>query len=274
MTGNSNSGAGAGGYPAAGIGRWSELGRWPEETTLVQLVGYTAGYGEGGLVAGKNGNGTRDVTNSSSSGIGAGGGYYSFFESYSRAPYDSYIGYFGLGGCWYGDEYGFGGSWSTAGSGGTAGQGGTIEYSPTSEINSYNGNMITEDDFNYSNTYYEYDEDGNYLDGTDGKDTKVANVVEFKNDSSKKIIPAKIFIQDGIKRDVYDNLCYMSEERKKQYGVDGVIPMEKIKNTSKNGAVQCVRIVDKELNVTHSRQGIGSGAGYIEVSNGTFNVVD
>ena len=233
--------------------------------------GFTAGMGEGGLIGGKNGNGSKDDGSGNQDGIGAGGGYYTFFESISSGINGNYVGYFGLGGCWY--AYGLISGWSTAGSGGTAGQGGTIEYFPTSEIYSYNGNMITEDDFNYNETYYEYDEDGNYLDGTDGKDTKVAQVIEFKNDSSKKIIPAKIFIQDGIKRAVYDNLCYMSEERKKQYGVDGVIPKEKIKNTSDNGAIQCVQIIGKELSVTHSRQGIGSGAGYIEVSNGTFEQI-
>ena len=166
------------------------------------------------------------------------------------------------------------GCWSTAGSGGTAGQGGIIKYSSTSLIYAYNGNRITEDDFDYSKPYYDYDRDGNYLDETNGKETKIAEVIEFKNESNKKIIPARIFIQDGVRRAVYDNLCYMSEERKKQYGISDDISEEKIKNTSKNGIVKCVEIVEEKTNITYSKQGIGSGAGYIEISNVIFELIE
>ena len=134
---------------------------------------------------------------------------------------------------------------------------GDIKYSSNSNIIAYNGNRITEDNFDYDGTYYEYDENGNLLDGTSGSPVQV-QAISFINDTSKKIIPAKIFIQDGIRRAVYDNLCYMSEERKKQYGVDGDISQEKIKNTSKSGAVKCVRIIEENTNMTHSKQGIGS----------------
>lgn len=173
----------------------------------------------------------------------------------------------GEGGCWL-DR-----NWSTAGSGGIAGQGGIIKYSSTSIISAYNGNRITEDDFDYSKTYYDYDNNGNYLDGTGGKDRKIAEVIEFKNESNKKIIPAKIFIQDGIRRAVYDNHCYMSEARKKQNGVDGEIPANKIKNVSKGNTLKNVRIIDEKLDMPYSKQGIGSGAGYIEISNGTFEQI-
>ena len=163
--------------------------------------------------------------------------------------------------------------WSTPGSGGTAGQGGMIEYSSTSKIYSYNGNRITEDNFDYSKISYEYDKDGNLLDGSSGEKT-IANVITQKNDESKRIIPAKIFIQDGIRRAVYDNLCYMSDERKKEYGVDGDIPLEKIKNVSKNGGtVKNVQIIEENTSMPFYQQGIGSGAGYIEVSNGTFEPI-
>ena len=148
---------------------------------------------------------------------------------------------------------------STAGSGGTAGQGGIIKYSATSKIYAYNGNRITEDDFNYEQECYEYDKDGNLLDGTSTGGKVVVNVVKFINDDSKKIIPAKIFIQDGIRRAVYDNLCYMSDERKKQYDVDGEIPNNKIKNVSSRTAdIKNVCIIDEKLDMPHSQQGIGS----------------
>ena len=273
LTGNGNSGAGAGGYPAAGIGRRSGLGRGPEETTLAQLGGYTAGMGETKIVGGINGLGSQDTVDGEAA-MGPGGGYYSYGTTLSTEWSGNYEGWFGLGGCWSGYVGREEKWWSTAGSGGVAGQGGTIEYSPTSKIYSYNGNRITEDNFNYNETYFEYDKDGSYLDGNDGRDRVVAKVIKLKNDPSKKIIPTKIFLQEGTKRKVYDNLCYMSEERKKQYGVNGDVPSEKIKNASIGNYVQCVQIIAEELNVTHSRQGIGSGAGYIEVSNGTFEQIN
>ena len=161
--------------------------------------------------------------------------------------------------------------WSTAGSGGTAGKGGIVKYSQEGKINSYNGNRITEDNFDYETICYEYDKDGNLLDGTNGI-SEEASVVSYENDINRKIIPTKIFIQDGIRRAVYDNLCYMPEKRKTKYGVNGDISLERIKNTSSSGNVKCVRIIE-EVNVPYSKQGIGSGAGYIELSNGTFEVM-
>ena len=65
----------------------------------------------------------------------------------------------------------------------------------------------------------------------------------------------------------------MPEERKIKYGVNGEISEDKIKNKSKDGSVKNVRIIDEDLKVVHSRQGIGSGAGYIELSNGTFEKI-
>ena len=239
---------------------------------LVLLAGYTAGYGQFGIIGGINGKGSTD-TEDDEHGVGCGGGYYDFGASLSEVI-GNYESWFGLGGCWTVTTDIFNRNfWSTAGSGGTAGQGGVVKYSLTSKINSYNGNMITEDDFNYNETYYEYDKDGNYLDGSDGKDTKIANVIELKNESNKKIIPARIFIQDGIKRAVYDNLCYMSEERREKYKVNTLDENLEIKNSSKYGDIKCVKIVKEDNKITYSRQGIGSGAGYIELDNGSYEVI-
>ena len=271
LTGSMDSGAGAGGYPAAGIGRWR---RRPVAggDHACSAGGFTAGVGEDGIIGGVNGLGSND-TIGSFLGCGAGGGYFSYGKTLNSVTSD-YESWFGLGGCWTNHKESLGTlakSWSTAGSGGTAGQGGIVRCSTASEIHAFNGNRITEDDFNYDDVSYEYDEDGTLLDGTT-EDAVVARVVKFINDDSKKIIPTKIFIQDGIRRAVYDNLCYMSDARKEQYGVDGEISESKIKNQTTNGVVKCVRIVDRNENIPHSQQGIGSGAGYIELSNGTYTV--
>ena len=198
---------------------------------------------------------------------GAGGAYYSYV-SRNDFPVRDIDSWFGLGACWCDTQYA-----ATAGSGGTAGQGGIIKYSSASVINAYNGNRITEDDFNYNEVYYEYDKDGNYLDGSDGKDTKIANAIEFKNESNKKIIPARIFIQDGTRRAVYDNLRYMSDERKNLYNVNLPDNQLVIKDESSNKLVKLVEIIKENNSMAHSHQGIGSGAGYIEISNGTFEQI-
>ena len=65
----------------------------------------------------------------------------------------------------------------------------------------------------------------------------------------------------------------MPEKRKTKYGVNGDISLERIKNTSSSGNVKCVRIIEEDINVPYSKQGIGSGAGYIELSNGTFEMI-
>ncbi len=227
---------------------------------LAMVGGYTSGLGEGGFIAGANGTGAEDAINGATyDGIGVGGGYY----TYGRASCQMsgvYESWFGEGGCWYGTRFSDNGSWSTAGSGGVAGEGGIIKYSSISEIKSYNGNRITEDNYNYDEICYEYDKDGNLL-GENSEGKTRANVVTFENDKSKKIIPAKIFIQDGIRRAVYDNLCYMSEERKIQYGVNGNILDAKIKNMSINGFTKNVRIMDEDLDILCFSQGIGSRCG-------------
>lgn len=141
----------------------------------------------------------------------------------------------------------------------------------TSEIYSYNGNRITEDGFDYDEPYYEYDKDGNLLDGTHGDTTKIAEVVEFKNKPNRKMIPAKIFIQDGVKRKVCDRLQYMGDERKEKFGVNESTITEITEDVY--GIITIIRIISEENGVAHSRQGIGSGAGYIEVSNGIFEKI-
>ena len=272
LTGSTDSGSGAGGYPGAGIGR-----RWSRT-----VAGGDHELSAGGFTGGKSGKGIEGQTNGLGSicyGTGfdilisPGGGYYSFGVGHSSTELE-YESWFGEGGCWSKYTGILADYWSTAGSGGTAGRGGIIKHSLTSIIEAYNGNRITENDFDYSNTCYEYDKDGKLLDGSSGREAQVANVITFVNDDSKKIIPAKIFIQDGIRRAVYDNLCYMSEERKEKYGVNKPDEQLIIKNQSPSGKVKNVQIISEDTNITHFSQGIGSGAGYIELDNGAFEVID
>ena len=72
--------------------------------------------------------------------------------------------------------------------------------------------MITKDDFNYSNEYYEHDKDGNLLDGNFGRTKEIAKAVAVINNDTKKFIPTKIFAQDGILRSVYKTNSWWKDE--------------------------------------------------------------
>lgn len=182
--------------------------------------------------------------------IGIGGGYYTYSSAQSTAK-NAYESWFGEGGCWYR-------LWSSAGNGGIAGKGGTIRISESALIEAYNGDCITNND--YTTIYYEYDKDGN-------KTTIVKNAIDVMNEN-KQIIPSKIFAQEGIRRAVYSNVCYLSEDKKSLYPL---VSREIIKNQSSDGTVKNIMILE-EQNISAYGQGIGSGAGYIELSNGTYTV--
>lgn len=215
--------------------------------------GYTCGNGEGPN-GGINGEGsfytrTYDATKTFSA-----GGYYLRYST----PY------FGQGGYWctnamWGRDY--------AGSGGQAGAGGTIYYSKQSRIYAYNGNMITNND--YETIYKEYDKDGNLL-------SNVLTVITRTdiNGNVIKFIPAKIFAQSGVIRATYKTNQHMTEEECNKYGVgffditQPPIWSSNIKVTEeKNTAVTNYRSPDTR---TLINQGIGSGAGYLEATNGTY----
>ena len=139
------------------------------------------------------------------------------------------------------------------------------------------GDMIT--DGKYDNIY-EYDKNG----------TKTSNLlIPIKNSIGDKLIPAKIFAQDGILRGVYKTNAwwgikqnYTFEYFKKLFGdkVSGEVENVKIANSIDELELICVRkeFVDdnfktKYINpTTKTSQGIGSGAGYIELDNGTYTI--
>mgnify|MGYP006988653597 FL=1 len=142
-----------------------------------------------------------------------------------------------------------------SGSGGTAGAGGQIYYKNLDKINAYNGDRITNKD--YTTTYYEYN-----LDGTLTKE--IAKVVQKQNEA--KFIPAKIFAQAGTIRATYHTNQHMSQEE-----------------CSRRGITYCGDASGKTVNVkmtnqtttekTKYGQGIGSGAGNLEQSNGILKPI-
>ena len=80
--------------------------------------------------------------------------------------------------------------------GGNSGSGGEIYYSNIENIFAFNGDMITNGD--YDTIYYEYEKDGTQT-------TTKLNVYEKKDLGGKtvKFIPTKIFAQSGIIRATY-----------------------------------------------------------------------
>ena len=226
---------------------------------------------------------------------------------------------------------------SNAGDGGIGGKGGIVTVSQNAKVYAYNGNMITDDAWDYNTKVYEYDKDGVRLDGS-SKDlpTKEIKPVEIVD---KTIVPSVIYAQDGILRKVYkcatfwdlkgsgifwgndtdypdqfafksayeyyqnlfgDTLYDGEDEEGNPYGVRTytVCPKGGINFATINGVlserydrsnlmirdeiIEEYDASDPEKVYTlltgyenpdnHSRQGVGSGAGYIELGNGTYTV--
>lgn len=211
--------------------------------------GFSAGGGDGSL-NGRNGFGSSDNRRDS---YGTGGGYFSKGTGYQKVDI-----FFGQGGAWQGadrsDDYYWYGDYS--GSGGEAGSGGEIYYLDSANIYAFNGDRIT--DNNYNDVVYEFDVDGNK--------TQIVAEVKIKEDGSQ-FIPTNIFSQDGTIREVYKTNQAMTDEECTKYGVSPVV-----KDKCKESQTVNVKIKERELTPkTAYGQGIGSGAGYIEKSNGIFN---
>ena len=236
---SNNSGAGAGGYPAAGIGGGGAGGGGGEHAC--SAGGYSAGSGEESIRPGVNGHG------STAGGLrkGAGGGYYSKGSTASgiRA-------FFNQGGMWYGiDEQYYR---DIAGSGGIAGEGGRVGYSDLTKIHAYNGDMITNG--THSSTHYVYDIEGN-------RGAVITERVTKPN--GQTIIPAIIYAQTGVVREVYKSNQHMTADECTTYRV----PL----HLKGNAPINVQIIPRRNIATTIYGQGIGSGAGYIESSNGVLN---
>lgn len=203
--------------------------------------GYTSGNGENSIQAGTNGLGSVGGYNN----IGSSGGYY----SKGSARSNGLQAYFNQGGMWQGYTSYYR---DFSGSGGNSGAGGNIYYYDLNKIKAYNGDRITNND--YTTTYYEYNADGTLT-------NKIANVLE-KLDGSK-FVQTKIFAQDGTIRATYHSNQHMSQEECDRRGI--------IFCGDASGKTVNVKMTDeKETAKTAYGQGIGSGAGNLENSNGTL----
>ena len=242
----SSSGSGGGGYPGAGIGGGGAGGGGGNHCD--GAGGYSGGSAQYNKVRGYNGlgGGNKNSTDASSSG---GGGYFS--DGYGRINTKlgiAKIGGQGSGAChylvneqWFNDH---------AGSGGAAGLGGKVKVSSLAKIYAYNGDMIT-DGTSYSGVT-------GYM--PDGTSTGVALSVIEKNNGTK-IIPLQIFGQAGISRAVYEanykTITKSADLENKVIKSEQVIAKSGYKHPD-----------------TESVFGVGSGAGYVETSNGTYVIDD
>ncbi len=167
-------------------------------------------------------------------------------------------------------------SWETAyykdlvGNGGKSGCGGVVLFSKKENIFAYNGNMITNEDYN--STYYEYNKDG-------ARTENILHVYERKNLDGNmiKFIPIKIFAQSGIIRETYTTnqgeftlskvkTGDLLPEIAKNYDDVRVVIAT---NETETDVINYTNLLTPEL----PNQGIGSGAGYLEASNGSFKPI-
>ena len=256
-----------GGYPGAGIGGGRS---WPEvvETTLMEAVAFHGGAGEQEENAiGENGLGGQTKTSLSSSG---GGGYFTGgLGNASVKLGTSKVG--GQGGKWLNiqntherdDYYKALGIYTQAiaGAGAASGKGGNIKVSKNVIIYAYNGDRVTNDD--YSATYNEYDKNGNKLSTT-------FNVITRKD--GKKIIPTTIFAQSGVIRATYTTDISKEELAKVKTGKTYNVITATANTRSVLATNETSTATTGYKNGYKENQGIGSGAGYLEQSNGTYKV--
>ena len=165
----------------------------------------------------------------------------------------------------------------TTGSGGKAGNGGNVVVSKDSKVYAYNGDRITNGD--YSSPIYDYDKDGNRLSST--------CYVLKKHGTNEQTSPIKIFAQNGILREVrYTNFDWGNKPTTGWnyfYSIFGDQLEQSVKSitkpTSYETAENCLIRTEKNVGTTGYTNpetkdcyGIGSGAGYMEVSNGTYKI--
>lgn len=219
--------------------------------------GFSAGAGDT-CEAGYNGYGS--FNNTREYAYGTSGGYYTIGTGLQFVDV-----FFNQGGMWQGinrlesannDTY----KWyhDYSGSGGASGEGGNVYYYDLEKIHAYNGDRITNDD--YDTVIYEYEADGTVTD-------KVAKVLTKLN--NEKFVQTKIFAQEGIIRATYKTNQAMTQEECKLYNVTYVVQENATTSQTKN-----VKITEQTTTpTTEYGQGIGSGAGYLEKSNGILKPI-
>lgn len=256
---NIGTSTGGGGYPAAGIGgggAGAGGGDWG-----TGAGGYTSSTGDNNTMLYRSDNG---ITSAPASWGGTGASYYTPGDDSTNTNSRIMIPAVGGQG---GIDYG----WFVGGSGGVAGKGGKIRVSSNSIIYAFNGDRITNKD--YTATNVNYDASGKLSNG--------------KTDGNGNFIEAKIYAQEGLLRDVYCITAKWGEKPKHNYTYfrsifgdtcsitgDFINPTAHDENYKNVNVRQAINITPLSYNnpITDNCQGIGSGAGYIEISNGTYIV--
>ncbi len=151
------------------------------------------------------------------------------------------------------------------------GSGGAVTYSNAENIFAFNGDMITNGDYN--SDYYEYDKDGNQI-----MENKLT-VLEKQN--GDEFIPTKIFAQSGIIRATYTTNQGRFTLSKVTRQLEEGENLPEIANS--RDTLKSVKATNETINITLNynnpltpelpNQGIGSGAGYLEASNGSFEPI-
>lgn len=238
------SGSGSGGYPGAGIGGGGAGGAG--STCCTGAGGYSGGTGRNTKLIAQAENGLNGgVFFDSRSAVeactwGSGGGYYKGSLSVTQNS-DLTTKYGGMSGS----------SWWTghlAGDGGVAGSGGDVKVAGTAKIYAFNGNRYT-DGTEYNNGENEaviYFQNGINIERGYTSKSKEGGMT----DSESYAIFHKTNDQSAVAKTGYINHYF----------------------DDKSASIKRVTINDLLINVELSNQGIGSGAGYIELSNGTYKV--
>jgi hypothetical protein len=195
--------------------------------------GYTSGVCEQSAYGAKEYNGNTCSKQIGPSGDGGSYYYQGYQGHYSTIQIGSHIG--GQGGWDLWSEYWYD---STGGSGGIAGRGGNIRVSSTAVVYAYNGNKYTDDSENYEAT--------------------------------------NIYIQNGTPNNIYVlNVSANANLISDLKNIVGYDTSSWSLCTSINDVTEYI-IEPNQRNISYAAtsygQGIGSGAGYIEVSNGTYTV--
>ncbi len=243
-TSTDGSGGGAGGYPAAGIGGGGAGG-----------AGATCCTGAGGFSGGSGGSYDTDIfsinglfghtSDRCSNNYWGAGGYFSGPEGNDVDGNDAKNLLGGMGGLswWVGHR---------GGDGGTAGQGANVKVSETANIYAFNGNRYT---------------DGtSYMNGINQTPIYLQAGCMPKR---QEVTSIDIHAYDNL----YNKIWHMRTTSEQKTGLP------------KTGYINSKYMTDSEFlsnktltmnyllsNVDMSTQGIGSGAGYIEVSNGTYTI--
>lgn len=201
--------------------------------------GYTGGTGDSDETKAENGNSGGNGKHCSGE-LLAGGGYFQGGEGLDINSKDRKN--IALGGMY---NQGHHGNLSDAsGSGGIAGNGGVIKTSLNAKIFAYNGNL--------------------YTDGTDYKNGLNQCPIYLQNGTK---IAKYIYNRYGGEMYNYFELILQSNQES--------VAKTGYKNTKYESISNVERYITKNSvlsNVDMINQGIGSGAGYIEISNGTYTV--